>query len=88
MKIQFSVLLKALAHPKKVDMNFSKVKIKFGLSLHYNADDNYLFVNGTKIYKLKASNKNNIFLSQFCLRSISNEFYCNDLNEVSFKGNV
>ena len=58
------------------------------MSLHYNADDNYLFVNGTKIYKLKASNKNNTFLSQFCLGSISNEFYCNDLNEVSFKGNV
>ena len=67
---------------------FSKAKIKFCLSLHYNADHSYLFVNGKEIYKFKARNKNNNFPSQFCLGSISNEFDSDDLNEISFKGNV
>ena len=41
-----------------------------------------------KLYKFKASNKNNSFPSQFCLESITNEFNSNDLGEVSLKGNV
>ena len=36
----------------------------------------------------KANNGNVNFLSRFCLGSISNEVYSNDLKEVSFKGNV
>ena len=41
-----------------------------------------------KKYKFKATNKNNNFPSRFCLGSISNGFNSNDLNEVSFKGNM
>ena len=44
---------------EKIDINFSKAKTKFCLSLHYNADNSYLFVNGKEIYKFKTSNKNN-----------------------------
>ena len=58
------------------------------MSLHYNAYNSYSFVNGKEIHKFKASNKNDIFPSQFCFRSISNEFDSNDLNEVSIRGNV
>ena len=58
------------------------------MSLHYNADNSYLFVNGKEIYKFKASNKNNNFPSQFCLGRISSEFDSDNLKEVSFKGNV
>ena len=47
-----------------------------------------LFANGKEIYKFGASNKNNNFPSRFCLGSISNKFDSDDLNEVSFKGNV
>ena len=36
----------------------------------------------------KATNKNNHFPSQFCLRSISNKFENVDSKEVSFKVNV
>ena len=35
-------------------INFIKNNTKFCLSLHYNADNSYLFVNGTEIYKFKA----------------------------------
>ena len=35
-------------------INFTKTKVKFCLSLHYNDDDSYLFVNGTEICKFKA----------------------------------
>ena len=58
------------------------------MSLHYNADNSYLFANGKEIYKFEASNKNNDFPSRFCLGSISNKFDSDYLNEVSFKGNV
>ena len=52
-------LMEALVHQKKkIDINYSKAKTKFCLSLHYNDDNSYLFVNGKEIYKLKASNKN------------------------------
>ena len=60
----------------------------FCSSLHYNADNSYLFVNGKEIYKFKVSNKNNNFPSQYCLGRISNEFDSDYLNEVSFKRNV
>ena len=36
--------------------NFTVVNKKFRLSLHYNGDDNYLFVNGTEIINFKATN--------------------------------
>ena len=59
---------------KRFSINFSKAKTKFCLSLHYNADNGYLFVNGQAISKSKADNKNNTFPTQFCLGSISNRF--------------
>ena len=80
--------MEALVHIKKFDINFSKAKTKFCLSLHYNDDNSYLFVNGKEIYKFKASNKNVNFPSQFCLGSTSNKFDNVESEEASFKGNV
>ena len=59
---------------KRFSINFSKAKAKFCLSLHYNGDNSYLFVNGREIFNFKAENKNTNFLPQFCLGSISNKF--------------
>ena len=59
---------------KRFSINFAKAKTKFCLSLHYNGDNRYLFVNRKKyIYKIKANIKNVNFPSQFCLGSISNK---------------
>ena len=51
--------MEALVQQKKININFSKAKTKFCLSLHYNAGNSYLFVNGKEVYRFKASNKNN-----------------------------
>ena len=56
--------------------------------MHYNGDNNYLSVNGKKIYKFKASHKNPNFRTQFCLGIISDKFNYNEAEEVSLKGNV
>ena len=39
-------------------------------------------------FKFKANNKTFIFLTQFCLGSISNGFGATESREVSLKGNV
>ena len=46
------------------------------MSLHYNDDNSYLFVNGKEIFKFKADNKN------------VNGFSATDAREVSLNGNV
>ena len=55
-------------------INFSKANTGFFLSLHYNGDNSYLFVNGKEIYKFKANTKNVNFPTHFSLGSISKEF--------------
>ena len=40
---------------KLYSINFTKTNTKSCLNLHYNGDNSYLFVNGTEIYKFKAS---------------------------------
>ena len=51
---------------KKFSINFSKANTKFCLSLHYNSDNSYSFVNVKDIYKFKTTNKNINFPTQFC----------------------
>ena len=58
------------------------------MSLHFNGDNSYLFVNGKEIFKFKAYNKNVNFPTQFCLGSISNRFSASEPREVSLIGNV
>ena len=43
-----------LTAEKLYSFNFSKENTKFYLCLHYNWENSYLFVNGTKIIKIKA----------------------------------
>ena len=58
------------------------------MSLHYNANNSYLFVNGKEIFKFKADNKNVNFPTQLCLGRISNGFSATESREVSFNRNV
>ena len=59
---------------KKFSISFSKANTKVCLSLNYNADNSYFFINGKEVFKSKADNKNANFPTQFCLGSISNGF--------------
>ena len=61
------------------------MKRKFCLSLHYNHDNSYLFVNRKEIYKFKADKKDVKFSIKFNLESISNKFEAVNSREVSFK---
>ena len=60
---------------KMYSINFIKVNTQFCLSLHYNDDNSYLFINV-------------IFPTPFCLGSVSNEFTAHESREASFNGNV
>ena len=51
---------------KKFVINFTKGNTKFSLSLHNNANNSYLFVNGKEIIKFKTGNKNVSFPTSFC----------------------
>ena len=83
------VLMEALVHLKKVfSINFSKTIRKLCLSLYYNADNSYLFVNGKEIFNFNANNKNVNLRTQFFLRSISNGISATESREVSLNGNV
>ena len=57
------------------------------MSLHYNADNSYLFLDVSEIYNFKASNGNANCPTQFCLRGISNGFSATESREVSLNGN-
>ena len=50
---------------KKSSINFTKANKNFFLSLHYDADNSYLFVNQKEIIKFKADNKNINFQFDF-----------------------
>ena len=54
-------------------INFNENNKKICLSLHCNGADNYLFVNGTEMYKFKAKNFE-ILAAPLCLRNISKNY--------------
>ena len=67
---------------KRFSISFSKTNTNICLSLHYNSDNSYLFVNGKEISKFKAGNKCVNFATQLCTRRISNGFGANDSGET------
>ena len=73
---------------KTFGINFSKTNTTFCLRLQYNADNNYLLVNGLEIFKFKPDNKNVNFPTQFSLGSISNGFSGTEYREVSLTGPI
>ena len=56
------------------------------MSLHYDADNSFLFVNEKGVFKFKADNKNVNFPAQFCEGSISNTFSATWSRDVALKG--
>ena len=54
-------------------INFTVIRKKFCLRLHYNGANSYLFVNGTESVKFKAKDSE-IVATPLCLRNITKEF--------------
>ena len=58
---------------KLYSINFTENNKKFCLSLHYNGDNSYLFVNGKEIIEFKAK-ISEIVPNMLCLGNISKDF--------------
>ena len=74
---------------KMYSPNFSAKNKIFCLSLHYNGDDSYLFVNGKEVTKFKAK-KSEIKANQLTLGSISTSanLSSSDIEDSKLYGNV
>ena len=64
-------------------INYTEIKKKFCLSLHYNRGNSYLFVNGTEICKSKA-----IVASPLCLGNISKDWSNDNMKKTGLTGYV
>ena len=59
------------------------------LSLHYNGDDSYLFVNGGKDLKFKAKTfSDEIKKEIFCIGNLSSDWSANSSTKTGLHGNV
>ena len=64
-------------------INFTNTNEKFCLSLHYNGENSYLFVNGTEIYKFKVKDSE-IVASPLCLGNISKDCSTDNMKKNMF----
>ena len=72
-------------HDKSLVLILVKKNATFCLSLHYNHDNSYQFVNGKEIYHFKAENENANFPNQFFIQNISNGFGSIDSRDIPSK---
>ena len=68
-------------------INFTVIKKKFCLGLHYNGANSYLFVTGTEIYKFKAKYFE-IVASPLYLGNISKDWSVDNMKKTGFNGYV
>ena len=68
-------------------INFTLTKKKFCVSLHYNGTNNYLFVNGTEIYKFKTKDSE-IVETPLYLGNISKNWSADNMKKTGFTGYV
>ena len=77
-----------ILYAKRVySINFSATKKKFCLSLHYNGDNSYLFVNGKEIIEFKAKDSE-IAANSLCLGNISEGFSVYNMKKTGLYGYV
>ena len=72
---------------KIYSQNFTQSRKKFILSLHYNGDDSYLFVNGTQELKFKAKD-DQIINEKLCLGNLSSEWTKSESEKTGLYGNI
>ena len=79
------MLKRTLTAEKMYSINFTVIKKKFCLSLHYYGANSYLFVNGTKVYKFKAKDSE-IVPTPLCLGNISKDWSVDNMKKTGFNG--
>ena len=77
----------SLTAKKMCSINFTITNVDFCLSLHYNGENSYLFVNGTEIIKFKAKDSE-IVASPLCLGNISKDWSIDNMKKTGFNGYV
>ena len=68
-------------------VNFTDHREKYCLSLHYNGENSYLFVNGTEIIKFKVKDSE-IVATPLCLGNISKNWSVDNMKKTEFNGYV
>ena len=72
---------------KNYRRNFTDLGKKFLLSLHYNGDDSYLFVNGRQELKFKAKD-DQIIREKLCLGNVSDQWTTSESEKTGLYGNI
>ena len=72
---------------KKYFRNFTEPNVKFVLSLHYNINDNYLFVNGRQELKFKAK-MDQLVKEKLCIGNLSDQWTTTESEKTRLYGNI
>ena len=72
---------------KKYFRNFTEPNIKFALSLHYNGDDSYLFVNGRQELKFKCKT-DQLVKEKLCIGNLSDQWTASESKKTGLYGNI
>ena len=72
---------------KKFYRNFTDFGKKFVLSLHYNGDDSYLFVNGRQELKFKCKT-DRLVKEKLCIRNLSDQWTTSESEKTGLYGNI
>ena len=67
--------------------NFTQPNKKFVLSLHYNNNDSYLFVNGKQELELKAKT-GQLLMKKLCIGSLSDDWTTSESEKTGLHGNI
>ena len=67
--------------------NFTQLSKKFVLSLHYNVDDSYLFVNGKQKLKFKCKTEN-LVKERLCIGNFSDQWTASESEKTGLYGNI
>ena len=67
--------------------NFTDPGKKYVLSLHYNGDNSYLFVNGRQELKFKAKN-NQLVKEKLCIGNLSDQWTTSESEKTGLYGNI
>ena len=72
---------------KLYSQNFTAANKKFVLSLHYNGDDSYLFVNGRQELKFKAKT-DRLVKEKLCIGNLSDQWTTSESEKIGLYGNI
>ena len=72
---------------KNILKNFTEPNVKFVLSLNYNSNDSYLFVNGRQELKFKAK-MNQLVKEKLCIGNLSDQWTTSESEKTGLYGNI